>query len=204
MRAVSHLFIARSRAAIVWFFVSVGSVVASAVYVDSVIEDVRTLPQYVMAGGAGLYYLSPDLDVDTSNEMHTSQTRLAMETIFNRSPSGLDHQDRRFKVFTPEVNQAITREEIIPKLAEFQDNQYHQKVEIERTVVNIQEGVSNATTVSYAQLLRTGIIEGKVVNEIWDTTVFFTWTRNRTPRDEGIYPTICTSVKFVKMERNSP
>ena len=203
MRAVSHLFIARSRAAIFWFFVTVGSIVGSALYVQSVIADVRTLPQYVMAGSPDLYYLSPTLETENANQMHTAQTRLAMETIFNRNPSGLDHQDRRFKIFAPEANQQVTRSIILPQVMTFQDFQFHQKVEIEKVVVNIQEGMAVATTVANAQLLRTGLVDNQVVNEIWSATVFFTWTRNPSPRDEGMYPTVCTSVTFFKMERTS-
>lgn len=201
MRAVSHLFIARSRAAVFWFFVTIGSVVGSALYVSAVIADVRTLPQYVMAGTGNLYYVSPTLEDETSTDMHTAQARLAMETIFNRNPGGLDHQDRRFKIFSPEVNQKITRDLIIPYVVEFQDKQLHQKVEIEKTVVKLEEGVAAATTATTAQLLRTGIVDDQVVNDMWSVTLFFTWARNSNPRDEGMYPTICTALPYLKMER---
>jgi hypothetical protein len=204
MRAVANLFIARSRAAIFWFLVTCASVVGSAWYIQDVIADVRTKPQFVMAGTESLYYRAPDLKTFDITSMHADQTILAMETIYNRGPAGLDHQNRRFKLFTKEANQKITEQVIMPQVLLFADNQMRQKVELDSPVVNPMPGQSNATTVATGQVLRTGIAGGKVVNEAWNVKVFFTWTLNPSLDDRSMYPSICKDITFFKMEKTFP
>jgi len=204
LRAISHLFLARSRAAVFWFLVTCGSIVGSAYYVQSVAADVRTAPQYVMGDSPDLYYLSPDLDVETPSEMHTANTRMAMETMFNRSPSRLDHEYRLRKLFTPQAQQQIYDGLIKPQAQNFRDSQLHQKVELEDTIVNIQEGKGEATTVATGQLLRTGVVGDSTLNETWSVKIFFTWKSNPNAEDHALYPTVCDSVTLFSMERIFP
>ena len=204
MRAVANLFIARSRAAVFWFVVTCGSLASSAVYVQSVIKDVRTLPQFVMAGSADLYYLTPDLQADDVKSIHASQTRLAMETIYNRGPSGLDHQERRFNLFTDEVNATINNEVIAPQVLMFRDTKSQQKVEIEKIDVNLAEGKGEATTVGYGQLIRTGVEGNQTVNKAFSVKVFFSWKSNPNPEEHALYPTICNNVSFFSTIQTFP
>ncbi len=204
MRAVSHLFLSRSRAAVFWFLVTCGSLGGSAWYVQSLAADVRTRPQYVMGDSPELYYLAPNLDVDTPTEMHSADTRQAMETIFNRSPSHLDNEERLDHLFSPKAAEQIRAGIITPQAERFQEEQLHQKVELEDTIVNIQEGMGEATTVSTAQLIRTGVANGTTINETWSVKVFFTWKSNPNLKEHAQYPTICDTVTFFSMERISP
>lgn len=204
MRAISHLFLSRSRAAVFWFLVTCGSLAASAYYVQSVAAEVRTKPQYVMGNSPDLIYLSPDLEVDTPTDLHKIYTRLAMETIFNRSPSHLDHEARLPQLFTKEALQQIEAGVIRPQAQTFQDYQLHQKVEIEDMIVNIQEGKGEATTVATGQLLRTGVSGDNTLNETWSIKIFFTWKSNPNADDHAMYPTVCDSVTFFSMERIFP
>jgi hypothetical protein len=172
--------------------------------VQSVAADVRTKPQYVMGDSPDLYYLDPSLQVDTPTELHKDVTRLAMETIFNRSPSHLDNEDRLNHLFTPQAVQQIQNGVIQPQADNFRDNHLHQKVEMEDTIVNIQEGKGEATTVATGQLIRTGVSGDSTINETWSIKLFFTWKSNPNLDDHAMYPTICDSVTFFSMERISP
>jgi hypothetical protein len=204
MRAVSHLFLARSRAAVFWFLMTCGAIGGSAYYVQTRVEQVRTRYQYVMAGSPDLYYLSPDLNVETPAELHVAQTKLAMETIFNRSPTQPDHEYRLGKLFTDEARSQVVRGVIVPQAREFRDSKFHQKVELGETAVNIQEGEGTATTVATAQLIRVGVTEQRTLNETWSVRTFFTWRINPNFKDRGMYPTICDSVTFFSTQRISP
>jgi hypothetical protein len=204
LRAISHLFLSRSRAAVFWFLVTCGSIGGSAYYVQSVTANERTRPQYVMGDSPELYYLAPDLDVDTPTELHAADTRLAMETIFNRSPSRLDQEDRLPRLFTSKAIDQIRAAVIDPQAEGFHENQLHQKVEMEDTIVNIQEGMGEATTVATGQLIRTGVSGNRTINENWSVKVFFTWKSNPNIEDHAMYPTVCDSVTFFSMERISP
>ena len=204
MRAVTHLFLSRSRGAVFWFLVTCGTIAVTGFYVQNVVAEARTRPQYVMAGSPNLYYLSPDLEVETPTEMHVEQTRLAMETIFNRAPVRLDNPERLVKLFTPEARDQIAEGLIYPQAKIFRDNGLHQKAEIAETVVNIQEGEGTATTVAIGQLIRTGVVAETTINETWSVKIFFTWQRNPSFEDHSMYPTICNSVTFFSMERTFP
>ena len=204
MKAISHLFLSRSRAAIFWFLVTWGSVGASFYYVQSLVAEVRTKPQYVMAGSPDLYYLAPDLYLETPTDLHVAQTRLAMETIFNRSPSGLDNADRLPLLFTPSAVRQIEERVVVAHSKEFREDQLHQKVEIEQTIVDIQEGQGAATTVATGQLIRTGVSGDRMINEIWTVKIFFEWERNPNAMELTLLPTVCKSVNFFTMERTFP
>lgn len=204
MRAVSHLFLTRSRAAIFWFLVTCGSIAASGYQLQKVVAEVRTRPQYVLAGLPNLYYLAPDLKVETPTEVHVAQTRLAMETIFNRMPTRLNHPDRLAKLFTEEARDQIERGKAVLQVRRFADQRLHQKVELGETIVNIQEGEGSATTVATGQLVRTGVVDDTTINETWSVKIFFTWESNPSPDDHARYPTICNSVSLFSLERTFP
>jgi hypothetical protein len=181
-----------------------GCVGASLYYVQSIVAEVRTKPQYVMAGSPDLYYLAPDLSLETPTELHVGQTRLAMETIFNRSPSRLDHQDRLALLFTPAAVDQVNDRLIRRDAKEFKENQLHQKVEIEEVTVKIEEGQGSATTVATGQLVRAGVTGDHAVNEIWAVKLFFNWERNANLGGQGLLPTLCNSVSVFSMERTFP
>lgn len=205
MRAVSHLFLARSRAAVFWFLVTCATIIGSGYYLQSKIADVRMLPQYVYTGSPDMYYLTPDLDIETPTKMHREQTRLAMETMFHRTPSRLDHQERLPRIFGADATQAIIKGLIVPQAKNFHENKLHQKVQIGEIIVNIREGQGEATTVATGQLMRTGVSpENTMINETWSVKIFFEWRINPDIEERPLYPTLCNSVTFFSMERTFP
>jgi hypothetical protein len=177
---------------------------ASAYYVQNVVGKVRTRYQYVLADSPNLYYLTPDLKVETPTEMHVAQTRLAMEAIFNRSPTQPDNLSTLNKLFTTEAQGQIMAGVITPQSKDFLENRFHQKVEVAEIAVNIQEGEGIATTVATAQLIRVGVSGTNTINETWSVRSFFTWKSNPDFKTRAMHPTICDSVTFFSTERISP
>jgi hypothetical protein len=188
-----------------WFLVTCATIIGSGYYLQSKIADVRMLPQYVYTGSPDMYYLTPDLDIETPTKMHREQTRLAMETMFHRTPSRLDHQERLPRIFGPEATQGIIKGLIVPQAKNFHENKLHQKVEIGEIIVNIREGQGEATTVATGQLMRTGVSpENTMINETWSVKIFFEWRINPDIEERPLYPTLCNSVTFFSMERTFP
>ena len=204
MRAVDQLFISRSRAAFFWFTVAWTVPVLAAWYTQSVVANLRTLPQFVMGGLPTFHYQAPDFGTETIQQLHAAQTRLAMETIFNRSPSGLDHQDRRFHLFNDEANKIVNQEVVAPQVLMFRDTNAYQKVEIERIDVNIQVGQGEATTLAFGQLIRTSVEDNLMVNKAFSVKVFFNWKSNPNPEERALYPTICDEVTFFSTLQTFP
>ena len=205
MRAVANLFISRSRAAIFWFGITCAVPIATGYYVQSVIRDVRTHEKFVMGGLPTFLYQSLDRKSESVQQLHTDQTHLAMETIFNRGPSGsLDNADRRFHLFEKDVNQLIKDQIITPDVLYFRNTKSHQKVEVENVVVNEKAGQGEATTLAYGQLFRTGIENGIVVNKSFSVKVFFTWKSNPSLIDHAMYPTICSDLTVFSTIQTCP
>lgn len=127
-----------------------------------------------------------------------------METIYNRGPEGLDNQTRRFNLFSPEANDTINQSVVAPQVLWFRDHQAHQKIEIEKIDVNVQEGIGEATTLAYGQLVRTSLENGIYVNRMFNVKVFFTWKSNLNPVTRSMYPTICTDVNFFSTIQTYP
>ena len=204
MKAVANLFIARSRSAIVWFTVTVGVVVCSGAYVQGRIAMMRSLPQYVIVKGLSLFYTDPKYPFETVEGMHSWQTQLAMETIYNRGPEGLDHQNRRFALFNAEAMEVLNTEIVEPQVLMFRDTQANQKVEVGSITVSVQPGRGESTTVATGQVLRTSMENNVVTNRTFDVKVFFTWTINPNLSERAMFPTQCTSVTFFKTLQTFP
>lgn len=184
--------------------VTCATMTASAVYIHDASLKVRTRPRYVFTESPHLRYITPDLKTESLETLHSEQTRLAMETIFNRTPSRLDHLDRARLLFDDEAREHIYQTLLAPQAKTFLDNRFHQKVEIGEVIVNIHEGRGQATTVATGQLVRVGSNEQLTINETWSVKVFFTWRQNDNPKTRALFPTVCDSVNFFSMERVFP
>lgn len=204
MKAVSNLFIARSPAAIFWFLITCAAPLGTAWYVQGMISTVRSLPQFVITSLPTFQYMAPDLKTESVQQLHSEQTRLAMETIYNRGPSGLDHSDRRFKLFTDEVLDVINAEIIAPNVLMFRDTNSYQKVEISSIDVVSKEGVGEAITVAKGQLIRTGVEGSTMVNKAFNVEVHFTWRSNPSLTDHAMYPLQCSEVVFFPTTQTFP
>lgn len=204
MRAVANIFISRSPAAIFWFLVTCAAPLATAWYVQGMIATVRTLPQFVITTLPTFQYMAPDFKSESVQQLHAAQTRLAMETIYNRGPSGLDHSDRRFKLFTDDVLDVINSEIIAPNVLLFRDTNSYQKVEISKIDVVSKEGVGEAITVAKGQLIRAGVEGGTTVNKSFNVEVHFTWRSNPSLMDHALYPLQCSEVVFFPTTQTFP
>jgi len=183
MKGVVDLFIAKDRIAIFWFLTACGVIVVAAWYLDRTIRAVHNQPQFVIMDSAGVYYIAPTGDFENAIDLHAAQTRLAMETLFNRGPKGLDSPKRLSKIFGRDAVEYIL-EEMKAESATFRDQDIHQKVEIDRTEVlkTVGEGALTSAT---SQIIRVGVFKGKTFNEVYDVKARFSWVLNKDMRNNG-------------------
>lgn len=179
-----------------WFLVAAGAVVWAAFYVYRTATTAGLRPQYIIMEGKGSEVkpfpieLSPERD----NEMHTLQTRLLMDSLFNKAPEGLDAEDRCKRLMTKAAWNMATRDVIDMQKEAFKDGRIHQKVEIEsmsfRKIPDEQATIASVK----GQLLRTGIFEAKIFNEVWVVRATFKWVRNKSLRDCARFPIVCSTL----------
>lgn len=197
MKSVVDLFVVKDRTAVFWFTVACMSIVCSAIYVQRVIAAVQVKPQYVIMDATGGYYLAPSVEFEKARELHAGQTRLAMETMYDRGPEALTFDSRLKKLFTPEAISQIRKDLLIPDEKPFREQKMTQTIEIEEAGVhkNLVDPRGQAITRAKAKLTRSGTFKGQAKTEVLDVEVFFWWRINTRMADNGLFPTVCTKFK---------
>jgi hypothetical protein len=197
MKSVVDLFVVKDRTAIFWFTVACMSIVCSAIYVQRVITAVQVKPQYVIMDATGGYYLAPSVEFEKATELHAGQTRLAMETLYDRGPEALTFDSRLKKLFTPAAISQIRKDLLIPDEKPFREQKMTQTIEIEEAGVykNLVDPRGQAVTHAKAKLTRSGTFKGQAKTEVLDVDVFFWWRINTRMAENGLFPTVCTKFK---------
>jgi hypothetical protein len=92
--------VARDQTAVFWFVVACAVAAGCAWYLVLMAEALKDRPPFVVMDTAGAYYVAPGMNFDTMDAMHENLAQLAVETLFERGPTGLARLDRVEKLFT--------------------------------------------------------------------------------------------------------
>ena len=203
MKGVTDLFLAKDRMAVFWFLVSCITIACCAIYVKAIMADSHKQSRVVIMDDAGVYYITPSLEFQDAKALHTAQTRLAMETLFNRGPKQLDNLSRVGELFTSESAKSVMEAFFPQEQKLFDERQYHQKVEIQSIVLTRTVGNLVAVTSVKGQLIRTGVFDGNPEDSTWDVEVNFGWVVNSTMYPSGGFPTKVYSFKVIKQTKTS-
>jgi len=193
MKASRVLFISKEGLATFWFLLGATAVIWSAIHVlrQSITAGLR--PQYIIMTEKDVIQMVPERDPDKVKEMDLAQTRLLMDSIFNKSPTGLDAEDRAKKLLSDEAWSWV-QENLIDKQSEaFRDGRIHQKIEIESIDLHPLQNIESTAAYVHGQLIRTGVAGNRLYNEVWDVRAQLVWGRNVSLRGSGRQPTICES-----------
>ena len=188
------IFISKEGMATFWFVVAAGAVLWAAftVYRAAVTAGLR--PQYILMASEYVKPFPFELAPDRHQELHTLQTRMLMDSLFNKSPNGLDAAERARRVLTDDAWKWVNEQMIEKQKEAFSQGRIHQKVEIESISLNRAPDDSYTSATVKAQLLRAGIANAKVFNEVWAVQTTFKWERNGRLRDCARYPIVCSRV----------
>jgi hypothetical protein len=136
----------------------------------------------------GFLYLDNVGSFQTAQSVHAEISKMAAETIFNRSPDGFDNPERITRLFDDKIAEYLNK-----KAGEDSENfrigQVHQKIEtgdIKELSVD-----SNTALVSVeGQVLRQGMFNSKAFNDTKNLLVFFKLKVNQDMASNGRYPMI--------------
>jgi hypothetical protein len=193
MKNVVDLFIAKDRTALFWFMIACSSMLLSALYAISVISAVRTKPQYVIMDGAGIYYLAPSVEFAQATEMHLAQTRMAMETLYTRTPKTLPLGERLNKMFMKNAREMV-KAELNKEANKFETQKIYQTVEVEQPTLGRIDPNGFIETRATAKLTRRGTFDGKEQTKQYTVKAAFGWILNTSMATNGGYPTVCSLV----------
>jgi len=193
MKPASALFISKDGIATFWFLLAAGVAIGCGWYVWSLVAKTALRPQFIIMTNPDVLPMVAEPDPEAEVALIRQMTRLAMDSIFNKSGSGLDAPERCGKALSKEAMDWV-RSQLLDKQAEaFRESRMHQKVEIERIELHPQNRDDATLASVQGQLLRAGIYDGKIFNEVWAVRAEMMWIRNPSLRDSGRIPLICTA-----------
>jgi hypothetical protein len=134
------------------------------------------------------------LDFEDAKEVHAAQTRLAVEAIFSRGPSGPDSPERLRRILGRDAYQKALKA-IDAESSEFKDKQIHQKVEFGPIQV-LQVRDNSVLTGVEGQLIRSGIFRGKPFTEVLEVRAQFKFILNPDMTRNGRFPTVAIAFDF--------
>lgn len=196
MKGVSDLFISKEKLAFFWFFVCVAILAGTAWYVNDIAGDGKSRMLYVMVNRPDVMYLDRDLQPETATDLFDSQTRLALETMLNRTPKGPATQKRVGKIFAGAAMQWLMSD-LAENREEFSSRQYHQMAEVGSVRVFLGED-GGAIAVASGQVIRVGVdpVQQKVINQVFNLGARLVWEPNTNLRDNKLYPHTCKEVAY--------
>lgn len=148
----------------------------------------RTQPTNVLVLDQDDYRLAKLKSFPEADELHRNQAEIATLCLFQRSPAGLDYENRLMKLFA-KSSFAEAKELADSEDAEFQLKSLHQKVEISEISILRVRGDSVLTSVN-GQLIRTGNFEGEPFTESLRLTLKIEFVRNPNMAENRFYPSI--------------
>jgi hypothetical protein len=123
------------------------------------------------------YYFTPAGRFESVPEAHLEMGKLAVETMFDRSPDGLDNPERVDHLFNSRCGEQL-KGEVVKDADIFRAQQIHQKIEISR-VREVQLGHNSAALEISGQVIQTGFLDQRIA-QTRDVTV----NVNLMPNDE--------------------
>ena len=181
----------RLMAAWLWQGLFVLAVIGGYAAVQLTIYQERQRLRFVAMDSRDTFYLANLGNFETAQHIHAELARLAVETIFSRSPDGFDDPERLERLFNPATTVKLNKD--AARDAEvFRQQQIHQKIETGQ-IREIEVDNNTALVSVEGQVLRTGMFNNRIVNDAKKVTVFLRLTVNGDMAHNGRYPLVVTN-----------
>ena len=201
-RSAIDTLIARDQTAVFWFIVTCFVAAGCAWYLVIMAEALKARPPFVVMDTAGAYYVAPGLNYDSMLPMHQHLTQVAVETMFERGPQGLVHQDRVNRIFN-RPGKALLEDILDKEAGYFRTQQVQQTVEIQGEPLLIRALPTASLTQATGLVTRRSIFKGQVQLETYQFKVGFIWRMNPDMRTYRSYPAVIEKIPTYSLEKLS-
>lgn len=171
-----------------WFFLWLLTVVTALVVLMQMSKAFNARQLVLVLDPLGNYVIGEIQDLEDAQTVHTAQTSLAMEALFDRDPAGLDHEDRLRALFS-EAARKQALEHANAQSEEFSAHQLHQKVEIS-TIELLNQHDKTIKIRAEGQLVHAGHIRDRPFTNTMPVAVEFQFVFNTNILTNGRYPSI--------------
>ena len=194
--------VARDQTAVFWFLVACAVGGGCAWYLVIMAEALKARPPFVVMDSASAYYVAPGLNFDTMTPMHVSLTQLAVETMFDRGPEGLENKERVSRLFSKNGSNDLGN--IVKKEAEyFMRQEVQQRVQLEGDPAVVRALPTAALTKAEGFVTRRSIFKGQAQTETYRFKVSFIWKMNPDMRGNRAYPAVVEKITAYNLEKIS-
>jgi hypothetical protein len=173
-----------------WQTLFVLSVIGGWIAVQLTIYQERQALRFAAMDSRDTFYLANLGSFETAQHIHAELAKMAAETIFSRSPDGLDDPERLERLFNP-ASTATLNKEASKDADVFRQQQIHEKFEA-GTIRELEVDNNTALVSVQGQILRTGFFNQRIVNDTKKVTVFLRLRTNDDMARNGRYPLVVT------------
>lgn len=192
--APTRIFVDKDRTALLWFALAGLAVTVALVQPHLLIRQLKERERVVILDPAGTYHVSPLLSFQEAKEFHAQQSTLVVMAFLERNPSGVDHPELLKQLLLKGAYEKALRQ-ISAEAPEFKAKRQHQKPEVAK--IDILETRQDFVLIQVTgQLLRTGVFEGKVFNEVVPFRLALKMRRNPDLVQNGRFPTAVSDFKY--------
>ena len=192
--APTRIFVDKDRTALLWFAVAGLAVAVALVQPHLLIRQLKERERVVVLDPAGTYHVSPLLSFQEAKEFHAQQSTLVVMAFLERSPSGVDHPELLKQLLLKGAYEKALRQ-LSAEAPEFKAKRQHQKPEVAKIDI-LETRQDFVLTQVTGQLLRTGVFEGKVFNEVVPFRLALKMRRNPDLVQNGRFPTAVSDFKY--------
>lgn len=215
-RGVIDTLVVRDQTAVFWFLMACVVAALCAWYLVIMSEALQARPPFVVMDASGAYYVTPGLNYDSKapagasdavkkrfdNPMHAHLTAMAVETMFERGPLGLVHENRVGKLFTRKGTDNL-RSILKKEDPYFVSQKVEQTVELSGEPVIGKAYPTAVPSMAKGTVTRRSLFKGEPRVESYRFTVVFFWKQNPGMRDNGGFPSVIDKIDKYELEKIS-
>tara|TARA_R110002049_G_scaffold264075_6_gene440198 strand:+ start:97 stop:714 length:618 start_codon:yes stop_codon:yes gene_type:complete len=187
------IFVNKDRQAWFWLCLFLFSIAFFSFERSRIIRSLKTEQQFVVLDG-NTFYLPKSVDFESAKDVHVAQVALAMESLFDRNPNGVDNPKRLARLFDRQSHSKVLQL-VQSESDQFQSKEIHQKVEIAGTDI-LETSEETVLASATGQLIRSGIFAGNQFTEVLDVRATFTFIHNKDILSNGAFPTVVVEFAF--------
>lgn len=181
-RSAIDTLVIRDRTAVFWFLVACMVGAACAGYVMLISEALWQRPPFVVMDTAGAYYVPPGEVYMKMTPMHIQMSNVLAETLLERNPQGLIHENRLTKLcWENEKHEspglAEIRKEVQKEQKYFQSQKVDQTALVEKTEI-LAATNTRVKTVTTGLIHRRSFFSGKEKQETYRFSLTVLWHQN--------------------------
>lgn len=207
-KPLPEIFISKDGMSVFWFWIGLIALITGAVYAHNLVGKAGLRSQFIlMTPSNTLIKRLPEKlprNEEQQRDITALQTRILLDSIFNKSAGGLDSGSRAERLLSSEAWQWVQDNLIAPQREAFTEASLHQKLTVTSIEIEFTDDQFEASDVTFeGTIIRTGVLRRQLFNQEWAVRGTLGWERNTCLRDCARFPLLCTDINCIETLKSS-